>query len=203
MKLYYAPGACSLSPHIALREAGLPFALEKVDTKTKTTETGADFTTVNPRGYVPALELDNGEVLTEGAAIVQYIADLKPEAEIAPKAGTLARARLQEELNFVSSELHKGFSPLFNTTDSEANREAAKQKLARRFDNVEAKLADGRSYLLGERFSVADGYLFTVANWGGHVGFPLDRWPKVRALMARVAERATVQAAMQAEGLVK
>lgn len=203
MKLYYAPGACSLSPHIALREAGLPFTLEKVDTKTKKTESGADFYAVNPRGYVPALQLDDGSVLTEGAAIVQYIADLKPEAELAPKPATLARARLQEELNFIASELHKGFSPLFNTSDSEANRATAKEKLSRRFDNVEAKLADGRSYLLGERFSVADGYLFTVANWGGHLGFPLDRWPKVQALMARVAERATVQAAMQAEGLVK
>lgn len=203
MKLYYSPGACSLSPHIALREAGLPFTLEKVDTKTKKTESGADFYAVNPRGYVPALQLDDGSVLTEGAAIVQYIADLKPESELAPKPATLARARLQEELNFVSSELHKGFGPLFNTADSAENRDAAKGKLARRFDDVEAKLADGRPYLLGERFSVADGYLFTVANWGGHVGFPLDRWPKVQALMARVSARATVQDAMKAEGLLQ
>jgi glutathione S-transferase len=202
MKLYYAPGACSLSPHIALRETGLPFTLEKVDTKTKTTETGADFYAVNPRGYVPALELDDGEVLTEGAAIVQYIADLKPDTGLAPKPATLARARLQEELNFVSSELHKGFGPLFNPTLAEAEKSAVKDKLARRFDDVEAKLADGRSYLLGETFSVADGYLFTVANWGGHVGFPIDRWPKVQALMARVAARPTVKHAMQAEGLV-
>jgi len=203
MKLYYSPGACSLSPHIALREAGLPFTLEKVDTKAKKTESGADFYAVNPRGYVQALQLDSGEVLTEGAAIVQYIADLKPGSGLAPKPATLARARLQEELNFVASELHQGFSPLFNPANSEENKNVAKEKLSRRFADVEAKLADGRSYLLGEHFSVADGYLFTVANWGGHVGFPLERWPKVQALMARVAARPSVQAAMQAESLVK
>ncbi|WP_186419417.1 glutathione transferase GstA [Bosea sp. CS1GBMeth4] len=202
MKLFYAPGACSLSPHIALREAGLPFTLEKVDTRTKTTESGADFYAINPRGYVPALQLDDGAVLTEGAAIVQYVADLNPEAGLAPEPATLARARLQEELNFVSSELHKGFAPLFNAADSDGNKEAAREKLARRFDDVEAKLADGRPHLLGERFSVADGYLFTVANWGGHVGFPLDRWPKVQAFMERIATRATVRDAMRAEGLI-
>lgn len=203
MKLYYSPGACSLSPHIALREASLSFTLEKVDTKTKTTENGADFYTINPRGYVPALQLDDGAVLTEGAAIVQYIADLNPDAQLAPEPATLARARLQEELNFVSTELHKGFAPLFNTPDGDGTRDAAKEKLSRRFDDVEAKLADGRAYLLGERFSVADGYLFAVANWGGHVGFPLDRWPKVGAFMTRIAARASVQEAMRAEGLIQ
>lgn len=202
MKLYYAPGACSLSPHIALREVGLPFTLEKVDTKTKTTETGADFTAVNPRGYVPALQLDSGEILTEGAAIVQYIADLKPEAEIAPKAGTLARARLQEELNFIASELHKAFTPLFNQALSDSARSEAKEKVARRLGDVENKLADGRSYLLGERFSVADGYLFVVTNWAKHTGVALDPWPKLRAFMTRMSGRPTVQHAMQAEGLV-
>lgn len=202
MKLYYAPGACSLSPHIALREAGLPFTLEKVDTKTKKTETGADFTAVNPRGYVPALQLDSGEVLTEGAAIVQYVADLKPEAEIAPKAGTLARARLQEELNFVATELHKGFAPLFNAAASDSAKSEAKEKLARRLGDVESKLADGRSYLLGERFSVADAYLFVVTNWANHTGVALDAWPKLGAFRQRLAERAAVKQAMQAEGLV-
>ncbi|CAN7284693.1 glutathione transferase GstA [Bosea sp. LjRoot237] len=202
MKLYYSPGACSLSPHIALHETGLPFTLEKVDTKTRTTETGADFTAVNPRGYVPALQLDSGEVLTEGAAIVQYIADLKPEAEIAPKAGTLARARLQEELNFIASELHKGFTPLFNQALSDSARSEAKERVARRLGDVENKLADGRSYLLGERFSVADGYLFAVANWAKHTGVALDPWPKLRAFMTRMSDRPTVKQAMQAEGLV-
>lgn len=203
MKLYYSPGACSLSPHIALIEAGLPFTLDKIDNKAKKTENGADFYAVNPRGYVPALELDNGEVLTEGAAIVQYIADLKPEAELAPKPATLARARLQEELNFLASELHKGFFPLFNPASSEDEKAPARKALSRRFDNVEAKLADGRPYLLGERFSVADGYLFTITNWAGHVGFPLDPWPKLQAFMAKMATRASVQQAMRAEGLIQ
>ncbi|KFC73836.1 Glutathione S-transferase domain protein [Bosea sp. LC85] len=202
MKLYYAPGACSLSPHIALREAGLPFTLEKVDTKTRTTETGADFTTVNPRGYVPALQLDSGEVLTEGAAIVQYIADLKPEAELAPKAGTLARARLQEELNFIASELHKAFAPLFSTTLGDDARREAKEKVARRFGDVEQKLSDGRPYLLGETFSVADAYLFVVTNWANHTGVALDAWPKLQAFMQRLTGRNTVRQAMQAEGLI-
>lgn len=202
MKLYYAPGACSLSPHIALREAGLPFTLEKVDTKTRTTETGADFTAVNPRGYVPALQLDSGEVLTEGAAVVQYIADLKPEAGLAPKAGTLARARLQEELNFIASELHKAFSPLFNPAISDSARSEAREKVARRLGDVESKLADGRPYLLGEEFSVADGYLFAVTNWTGHRDIALDPWPRLQAFMARVGGRDSVRQAMQAEGLV-
>ncbi|MGO4735223.1 glutathione transferase GstA [Bosea sp. 2KB_26] len=202
MKLYYAPGACSLSPHIALREAGLPFTLEKVDTKTRTTETGTDFTTVNPRGYVPALQLDSGEVLTEGAAIVQYIADLKPETELAPKAGTLARARLQEELNFIASELHKAFGPLFSTTIGDDARREAKEKVARRFGDVEQKLSDGRPYLLGETFSVADAYLFVVTNWANHTGVALDAWPKLQAFMQRLTGRNTVRQAMQAEGLI-
>lgn len=202
MKLYYSPGACSLSPHIALREAGLPFTLEKVDTKTRTTETGADFTAVNPRGYVPALQLDSGEVLTEGAAVVQYIADLKPEAGLAPKAGTLARARLQEELNFIASELHKAFSPLFNPALSDSARSEATEKVARRLGDVESKLADGRPYLLGEEFSVADGYLFAVTNWARHREIALDPWPKLQAFMARVGGRKSVRQAMQAEGLI-
>lgn len=202
MKLYYAPGACSLSPHIALREAGLPFTLEKVDTKSKRTETGVDFTTINPRGYVPALELDSGEVLTEGAAIVQYIADLRPEAGLAPEAGTLARARLQEELNFIASELHKAFSPLFNPLIGEDARHEATEKLTRRFNDVERKLADGRSYLLGESFSVADAYLFVVTSWAKHKSIALDPWPRLQAFMGRLSERVTVRQAMQAEGLV-
>lgn len=202
MKLYYAPGACSLSPHIALREAGLPFTLERVDTRTGQTETGVDYSTINPRRYVPALRLDDGEVLTEGAAIVQYIADLAPEAELAPKAGTLARARLQEELNFIASELHKAFAPLFRAATTEDGEREAKAQIGRRFDDVEHKLADGRSHLLGERFSVADGYLFVVTNWARHKGIALDPWPKLQAFMARVGERETVQQAMRTEGLL-
>ncbi|SFI29874.1 glutathione S-transferase [Bosea sp. OK403] len=203
MKLYYSPGACSLSPHIALREAGLPFTIEKVDTKAGTTETGKAFATVNPKGYVPALQLDDGAVLTEGAAIVQFIADLAPDAGLAPKAGTFARARLQEELNFVATELHKAFVPLLRPTTSEDGKRDARAIVARRLDHVEKTLSDGRDHLLGKDFSVADAYLFTVVNWGGHVGLALEPWPRLQAFMSRVATRDSVRQAMRAEGLVQ
>ncbi len=203
MKLYYSPGACSLSPHIALREAGLPFSLERVDTKTGQTEAGTPFATINSKGYVPALQFANGDVLTEGAAIVQYIADQKPDSGLAPKSGTLERARLQEALNFIATELHKAFSPLFRATTSDEGKAAARDVVARRLDHVEKALADGRSYLMGERFSVADAYLFVVANWAGHVAIALDPWPKLQAFMARVGQRESVQQAMRAEGLIQ
>ncbi|TAJ37367.1 MAG: glutathione transferase GstA [Reyranella sp.] len=202
MKLYYAPGACSLSPHISLREAGAAFDLERVDTRTRTTESGADYLAINPKGYVPALQLDDGEVLTEGAAVVQFIADRHPAAGLAPANGSLERARLQEHLNFIASELHKAFTPLFDPSAPKAAKQAAPAAVARRLDHFERLLADGRAYLLGERFSVADAYLFTVASWTGPTGIGLDRWPRLAAFVARVAARPAVQAAMQVEGLV-
>jgi len=202
MKLYYLPGACSLASHIALREVGASFELDRLDNASKKTAAGDDFLAINPKGYVPALKLDGGEVLTEGAAILQYIADQNPKAGLAPGNGTLARTRLQEYLNFVATELHKSFSGLFNPNTSDIEKEAAKKKVALRLDLVEKWLADGRSFLLGDTFSVADAYLFTVANWTGPTGIGLDRWPHVAAYQQRIAARASVQAALVAEGLV-
>lgn len=201
MKLYYAPGACSLAPHIALREAGVAFDLEKVDLAARKTEKGRDFTAVNANGYVPALELDGGEVLTEGPAIVQYIADRTPAAGLAPANGTLARARLQEQLNFISTELHKSFSPLFKSDSTEAEKDKARTKVRSRFDHVERLLADGRAFLAGDAFTVADSYLFTVARWTQPTGIGLDAWPHLKAYVARVSGRPAVQAALKAEGL--
>jgi glutathione S-transferase len=201
MKLYFTPGACSLSPHIVLRELGLAFELEKVDLAAKRTASGADFRTINPKGYVPALGLAEGEILTEGAAIVQFLADQHPQAGLAPAPGTIERARLQAYLNFLSSELHKAFGPLFNPALPAADREAAKANIARRYDLVEQGLADERSYLLGEAFSVADAYLFTISSWAAPTGVDLSPWPHVQALVARVASRPAVRAALEAEGL--
>ncbi|MEP7155667.1 MAG: glutathione transferase GstA [Betaproteobacteria bacterium] len=202
MKLYFSPGACSLSPRISLLEAGLDFTTEKVDTKTKKTESGGDFYAVNSKGYVPVLQLDNGEYLTEGPAIVQYIADLKPESGLAPKAGTMERTRLQEMLNFITSEIHKGFSPLFDATLSPEVKQVFKDKLGKRFDWLSADLQN-KTWAMGENFSVADGYLFTVLNWGQWVGVDLAKWPVLLAYHARVAARPKVQEALKAEGLVK
>ena len=202
MKLYYSPGACSLSPHIALAEAGLAYTTEKVDLKTKKTETGADFFAINPAGYVPALVLDNGETLTEGPAIVQYIADLAPAKRLAPPAGSFERVRLQEVLNFISTELHKSFSPLFNPTAPEEWKTFTRGLIGRRLDVVEQKLA-GRDYLMGD-FSVADGYLFTVLGWGRLVGVEVkESRPLVAAYLGRVMARPGVQQAMKEEGLIK
>ena len=202
MKLYYSPGACSLSPHIALAEAGLAYTTEKVDLKTKKTETGADFFAINPAGYVPALVLDNGETLTEGPAIVQYIADLAPAKKLAPPAGSFERVRLQEVLNFISTELHKSFSPLFNPTAPEEWKTFTRGLIGRRLDVVEQKLA-GHDYLMGD-FSVADGYLFTVLGWGRLVGVDVkESRPLVAAYLGRVMARPGVQQAMKEEGLIK
>jgi glutathione S-transferase len=202
MKLYYSPGACSLSPHIALAEAGLAYTTEKVDLKTKKTETGADYFAINPAGYVPALVLDNGETLTEGPAIVQYIADLAPARKLAPPAGSFERLRLQEWLNFISTELHKSFSPLFNPAAPEEWRTFTRGLIGRRLDVVEQKLA-GRDYLMGD-FSVADGYLFTVLGWGRLVGVDVkENRPLVAAYVDRVMARPGVQQAMKEEGLIK
>jgi glutathione S-transferase len=202
MRLFYSPGACSLSPHIALREAGLAFELSKVDTKAKTFDGGGDFLAVNGKGYVPVLEMDDRQRLTEGPAIVQYIADRKPESGLAPKAGTMERVRLQEWLNFVTSELHKGFTPLFGADTPAEYREIAKKKLGARFDWLATEL-QGRQFLLGERFSIADAYLFVVLNWTAHVGIDLARWPVLKDYHARVAARPKVQEAMKAEGLIQ
>lgn len=201
MKLYFAPGACSLSPHIALREAGLPFTLEQVDIFTGKTAGGEDFAAINPKGYVPALKLEDGSVLTEGAAIVQYIADLAPSVGLAPLPATLERARLQEWLNFLASELHKAFSPLFRPGTSEAGRQEARAAIARRLGHIETELADGRSYLLGDAFSVADIYLFVIAGWAEGKDIPLSTWPRLTALLERVASRNSVREALNAERL--
>lgn len=201
MKLYYSPGACSLASHIALREAAIPFDAVKVGRDKKTAE-GSDFTTINPKGYVPALMLDDGQVLTEGTAVLQYIADRNPSAGLAPPAGDMQRYRLQEWLGFINSEIHKNFSPFFNPAVTEPMKDMAKANLVRRLDFTEQALRS-KSYLLGERFSVADAYLFTILGWTKHVGLDLDQWPGLKALHARVAARQHVQDAMKAEGLLR
>jgi glutathione S-transferase len=202
MKLYYSPGACSLSPHIALRESGLPFELVLASTKTHKLEDGTDYYSINPKGYVPLLELDNGERLSEGPAIVQYIADQVPDKQLAPANGSMARYRLQEWLTFIGTEIHKTFSPLFNPATSDEARTAAKARIAGRLAYVNEQLT-GKSYLLGEQFSVADGYLFVVVNWSRPTGIDLTPYPHLAAFMARVSARPAVQAALKAEGLLK
>lgn len=202
MKLYYAPGACSLSPHIALLETGLAAELVKVDTKTHTVEDGSDYYAINGKGYVPVLELDDGQRLTEGPAIVQYIADRRPASGLAPPAGTMERYRLQEWLNFITSELHKQFSPLFAVDTPAEYKTIAKQRIAKRLDWLSTQL-EGKDHLLGKQFTVADGYLFTILNWTKFTGIELAKWPVLAAYQARVAARAKVQEAMVAEGLVK
>jgi glutathione S-transferase len=202
MKLYYARGACSLSPHIALREAGLDFDLDKVDLKNKLTADGGDFLAENPKGYVPALRLNSGDVLSEGVAIVLYIASLAPAAKLAPAAGTLDYYRLVEWLAFISSELHKGFPPLFHPDSPEAVKTQAREKLSTRFAYVDRILAD-RTFLTGDTFSVADGYLFTVLRWVNHVGMTLADWPSLTRFFEQVSARPAVRAALIAEGLLK
>jgi glutathione S-transferase len=202
MKLYYSPGACSLSPHIVLREAGLKFEPVLASTKTHTLQDGTDYYTINPKGYVPTLELDNGERLTEGPAIVQYIADQAPTKQLAPANGTMARYRLQEWLNFITSELHKTYSPLFNPAVPEDYKTIARSKLADRYRWLDTQL-EGKSYLMGDTFGVADAYLFTITNWAKHVGIDLSAQKNVGAFVQRVAARPAVQEAMKAEGLLK
>jgi len=202
MKLYYSPGACSLSPHIVAHELGAALSIEKVDTKTKRTETGRDYWQINPKGYVPALELDNGEVLTEGPAIVQYLADQKGNTQLAPANGTLARARLQEMLNYITSEIHKTYSPLFKDDTPEATREERKAYLTRRYEYIERILAK-QQWLLGDHFTVADAYLFTVTRWATAVKLDLSGYPALLAFQERIAKRPGVQAAMLSEGLIK
>ncbi len=203
MKLYYSPGACSLSPHIVAREAGLAIELERVDLAAKKIKKDdGDFRQVNPMGMVPALELDDGDLLTEGPAIVQYLADQAPAAGLIPPCGSRARYEAQKWLNFITSEIHKGFSPLFRPNTPDAFKEISKQNLAARFDLLEKHLTD-RRYLMGEAFTVADAYLFTVLNWTRFHAIDLGKWPHLKAYWERVRERPKVQEAMRAEGLIK
>lgn len=202
MKLYYAPGACSLSPHIVAAEAGIPLELEKVDLQAKVTAGGADFSKINPKGYVPALQLDNGEVLTEGPAIVQYLADQKPASQLAPAAGTPGRYRLVEMLTYINSEIHKSYSPLFNPAVTAAVRDAAVAYLQKRYALIEQQLGSHK-FLLGDQFTVADAYLFTVTNWANHVKVDLSQFKKLQAFQQAVAARPAVQQALRAEGLIQ
>lgn len=202
MKLYFTPGACSLAPHIALREAGLPFETEEVDLGSKKTKNGADYRAVNPKGSVPALQLDNGQVLTEAAIILQYIADKKPNAKLAPPPGTLERYRLQEWLNYIATEVHKGFSPLFNSKIPEAWKQVVMDALATRFDFL-TKSLERKPYLTGDTFTIADGYLFTILGWTTYMNIDLGKWPTLKAYVDRVAARPAVRAALKAEGLAK
>ena len=202
MKLYYSQGACSLSPHIVLHEAGLAFEAIPAPTKTHQLPDGTDFYTINPLGYVPYLTLDDGRSLHEGPAIVQYLADLVPEKKLAPANGTFERYKLQEWLTFIGTELHKSFSPLFNPAAPDETKDQAKQTLAKRLAWVDSELA-GKDYLLGEQFTVADAYLFTVTNWARIVKVDLSTFANLLAYRTRVSERPGVQAAMRAEGLLK
>jgi glutathione S-transferase len=204
MLLYFKPGACSLSSRIILNELGLPFQAVQVDTDAGTTENGADYRAINPKGYVPALEIEPCVVITENPAILQYLADRVPQAGLAPAMGTLDRARLQEWLNFTSSELHKAFSPWFSGRALEADDKVrVEANLARRISDVEHGLSDGRPYVLGQNFSVADAYLFVVLNWANFIRRDLTAWPKVTAYVARVAARPAVHQALAAEGLIQ
>jgi glutathione S-transferase len=200
MKLYLSPGACSLASDIALREAGIAFEPVKVDLRTHKTADGADFYQINPKGYVPTLQFDNGEVLTEGPVILQYIADLKPQAKLAPPVGSMERYRLQEWLTFINGEIHKSFSILFNPNSGEDSKTAARTKIGTRYAWVNQSLGS-KPYLLGESFSVADAYLFTVSTWAKRHSIDLSQWPAVQALIDRVAARPKVQETLQAEGI--
>lgn len=202
MKLYYSPGACSLAPHIVLREAGYAFDAIRVDIPNKKTEHGDDYWKINPKGYVPALALDNGEVLSEAAVICQYLADQKPESGLAPALGTMERYRLMEWLNFVTAEVHKMIGALFNPKMTPEMKAVQIAVIERRLNALENML-EGRQYLMGDRFSIADAYLFNVFNWTKIHKIDTSKWPKLEALIARVAARPKVQEAMRAEGLLK
>jgi glutathione S-transferase len=201
MKLYFSPGACSLSPHIVLLEAGLPFTLEKVDLRSKVTASGQDFRTINSKGYVPALETDSGAILTEGPAIVQYLADRAPEKLLAPAPGTMERYQLMSWLNFIGTEIHKNYSPMFKPDAGDEIKAYAKGNLLQRYGYVD-KMLEGRDYLGGERFSVADVYLFVVTNWASHIKLDLSAFPNVLAFQKRIGARPAVQQALRAEGLI-
>jgi len=198
MKLYYTPGACSLSPHIALKEAGIPHELVKVDLKAKTLESGEDYNKVNPKSQVPALVLDNGELVTEGPVIVQMIADQVPATGLAPANGTPERYRLQEWLNFIGAEVHKSFGPLFNPTLSDETKAFFRNRINGKLAYIDSKLA-GRDYLMGSQFTVADGYLFTMLRWADAMKIDLSAMKNLMAYKERVAARPGVQAALKAE----
>jgi glutathione S-transferase len=202
MKLYYSPGACSLSPHIALHEAGIAFEPVLASTKSHKLQDGTDYYGINPLGYVPMLELDDGTRLREGPAIVQYIADLAPTKNLAPASGTMQRYRLQEWLTFIGTEMHKTYSPLFNAAMPDEAKNLFKDKLKSRYEWLDGQLAD-KQYLMGEHFSVADGYLFTVTNWAKPTGLDISGFAHLQAWHARVGARPAVQSAMKAEGLLK
>ncbi len=201
MKLYYLPGACSLASHIALQETKLPFDIDKLTAATMTTSNGTDFTKINAKGYVPTLELNDGSILTEGSAVLQYIADQSPNSGLAPKSGTTERYRLQEWLNYIATEIHKSYSPLFSKTTPEETKTTVRNTLAKRLGFVEEQLAY-KPYLMGENFTVADAYLYVVLNWSGRVGFDLGQFPKISEYVARLSVRPSVVAAMKAEGLL-
>lgn len=201
MRLYYMPGACSLSPHIVANEAGIPVTFDKVDRATRRTESGKDFNTLNPKGYVPALELDDGTLLTEGPAIVQYLADLRPESGLAPPNGTMERYKLQSMLTFIGTELHKTFSSLFNPAtvpETRAERAAYVQKRLAYIDTV----LEGQTWLLGDQFTAADAYLFVVASWAARVKLDISAHRNLAAFMERVARRPAVIQSMKEEGLI-
>lgn len=201
MKLYYFPAACSLAPHIALREAGLPFTLVKFDTKTGALDQGGRLEDVNEKGLVPVLELDDGERLTEVSAVLQYIADRKPESGLAPPAGTMPRYRLMEWLNFIATEVHKGYWPIFHD-GADVEKEAGRARVGHSYDFVQTRLGD-REFLLGDHFTVADAYLLVTLNWTKAAGIDIERWPKLKAYRLRMRERPAVIAALDAEGLLK
>lgn len=202
MKLYYSPGACSLAPHIVLREAGYAHELEKVDIPNKKTASGADYWQINPKGYVPALQLDDGTVLSEVGVILQYLADHRPEAQLAPTAGSMARYHLMEWLNFVATEVHKSIGALFNPKMTPEMKEVQLGVIGRRLGALEKMLA-GKQYLMGDAFSVADAYLYTVLNWSRPHKIDLAQWPGIHAFVARIGARPQVREAMRAEGLLK
>ena len=200
MKLFYMPGACSLAPHIIANEVGIDVELIKVDGKTKTTEAAQDFLATNPNGYVPALVLPDGELMTEASVLVQYLADQKPESGLMPKPGDMARYRVQQWLAFVATELHKAFGPFFKPNTPEATKEINREHIAKRLAYVDSKLA-GRSYLMGDVFSAADAYLWTILGWAKHVGIDLSSFANIQRYLGTVAARPAVQKALRAEGL--
>jgi glutathione S-transferase len=202
MKLYYSPGACSLAPHILLNEAGYAYETEKVDLATKKTATGADFSAINPKGYVPAITLDDGQLVTEVQVILRYLADKKPETNLIPKAGSMERVRAEEWLNFIASEMHKSYGPIFRPTTPEEFKTLSRAYIARRLAILEQQLA-GKPYVLGNNFSVADAYAFTILRWSQFTKVDLSPFPNITAFMARMEARPKVQQTLKEEGLLK